>query len=60
MTTTNINERMAKYLELYFDWQFIKDCEFVLVSDDKLDYHMFMIYDRDGDLIHGFHIERIR
>ena len=54
------NERMAKYLELYFDWQFIKHCEFVLVSDDKLDYHMFMIYDRDGDLLHGFHIERIQ
>jgi hypothetical protein len=53
------NERMAKYLELYFDWQFIKHCEFVLVSDDKLDYHMFMIYDSDGYLLHGFHIERI-
>ena len=37
------NETMAKYLELYFDWQFIKDCEFVMVSDDQLDYHMFMI-----------------
>jgi hypothetical protein len=56
----NIKERIEKHLNLYFDWSFIRHCEFVMVSDDKLDYHMFMIYDRDGDLLHGFHIERIR
>jgi hypothetical protein len=60
MTTTNTNERIEKHLNLYFDWNFIKDCEFVMVSDNKLDYHMFMIYDRYGELLHGFHIERIR
>jgi hypothetical protein len=60
MTTTNTNERIEKHLNLYFDWNFIKHCEFVMVSDNKLDYHMFMIYDRDGELLHGFHIERIR
>lgn len=53
------NERIAKHLELFFHWTFIKDCEFVMVSDDKLDYHMFMIYDKNGNLLHGFHIERI-
>jgi hypothetical protein len=60
MTTTNTNERIEKYLNLYFDWNFIKHCELVMVSDNKLDYHMFMIYDRYGELLHGFHIERIR
>jgi hypothetical protein len=54
------NERMAKHLELFFDWQFIKYCDFVMVSDDKIDYHMFMIYDKQGNLLHGFHIERIK
>jgi hypothetical protein len=60
MTTMNTNERMSKHLDLYFDWHYFKMLDMVLVSDDKLDYHMFMIYDRDGDLLHGFHIERIR
>jgi hypothetical protein len=56
----NINEKQANKLELFFDWKFIRDCEFVLVSDDKLDYHMFMVYNPGGELIHGWHIERIR
>ena len=56
----NTNERYANKLELFFDWNFIKDCEFVLVSDDKLDYHMLMVYNPGGELIHGWHIERIR
>jgi hypothetical protein len=56
----NTKEKLAKHLELYFDWKFIRHCEFIMVSDDKLDYHMFMIYDKNGDLLHGFHIERIR
>jgi hypothetical protein len=56
----NTNARYTNRLELFFDWQFIKYCDFVLVSDDKIDYHMFMIYDKDGDLLHGFHIERIQ
>ena len=60
MTIMNTKERMSKHLELYFDWQYFKMLDMVLVSDDFLDYHMFMIYDRDGDLLHGFHIERIR
>jgi hypothetical protein len=60
MTTMNTKERIEKHLNLYFDWTFIRHCEFVMVSDDKLDYHMFMIYDSDGDLLHGFHIERIQ
>ncbi len=54
----NTNARYTNRLELFFDWQFIKHCEFVMVSDDKLDYHM--IYDKDGYLLHGFHIERIQ
>jgi hypothetical protein len=53
------NERMARYLELYFDWSYFKNIDMVLVSDDKLDYHMFMIYTKRGELLHGYHIERI-
>jgi hypothetical protein len=56
----NTNARYTNRLELFFDWQFIKYCDFVLVSDDVLDYHMFMIYDKEGNLLHGFHIERIQ
>ncbi len=56
----NKREIISQQLELYFDWQFFKMVDMVLVSDDKLDYHMFMIYDKDGQLLHGFHIERIR
>jgi hypothetical protein len=55
----NTNARYTNRLELFFDWQFIKHCDFVMVSDDKIDYHMFMIYDKEGNLLHGFHIERI-
>lgn len=54
------NERYAKQLELFFHWTFIKDCQLVLVSDDDIDYHMFMIYDKDGILLHGFSLERIK
>lgn len=53
-------EIISQHLELYFDWTFFKMIDMVLVSDDELDYHMFMIYDKDGYLLHGFHIERIR
>jgi hypothetical protein len=53
-------EIISQHLELYFDWQFFKMVDMVMVSDDKLDYHMFMIYDKDGELLHGFHIERIQ
>jgi hypothetical protein len=53
-------EIISQHLELYFDWQFFKMVDMVMVSDDKLDYHMFMIYDKDGQLLHGFHIERIQ
>jgi hypothetical protein len=60
MTIMNTKERMAKHLELYFDWHYFKMIDMVLVSDDILDYHMFMIYTKDGELLHGFHIERIR
>jgi hypothetical protein len=56
----NTNERMSKHLELHFDWQYFKILDMVLVSDDFLDYHMFMIYTKDGDFLHGYHIERIR
>ena len=52
-------EIISQHLELYFDWTFFKMVDIVLVSDDKLDYHMFMIYTKDGELLHGFHIERI-
>jgi hypothetical protein len=55
----NTNARYTNRLELFFYWQFIKHCDFVMVSDDKIDYHMFMIYDKEGNLLHGFHIERI-
>lgn len=54
------NERIVKHLELYFDWTFFKELDIVLVSDDKMDYHMFMIYTMEGELLYGFHIERIR
>jgi hypothetical protein len=56
----NKEEIISQQLELFFDWTFFKMLDLVLVSDDKLDYHMFMIYDRDGQLLHGFHIERIK
>jgi hypothetical protein len=56
----NTNPKLAKHLELFFDWNFIKACDLVLVSDEELDYHMFMIYKPGGELIHGWHIERIR
>ena len=52
-------EIISQQLELYFDWTFFKMIDMVLVSDDKLDYHMFMIYNKHGELLHGFHIERI-
>ena len=53
-------EIISQHLELYFDWTFFKMLDLVMVSDDKLDYHMFMIYSKQGELLHGFHIERIR
>jgi hypothetical protein len=53
-------EIITQHLELYFDWTFFKMVDMILVSDDKLDYHMFMIYTKDGELLHGFHIERIQ
>jgi hypothetical protein len=56
----NKKEIISQHLELYFDWTFFKMVDMVMVSDDKLDYHMFMIYTKDGELLHGFHIERIR
>jgi hypothetical protein len=52
-------EIITQHLELYFDWTFFKMIDMILVSDDTLDYHMFMIYTKDGELLHGFHIERI-
>ena len=54
------NERYANQLELFFDWTFLKHCQLVLVSDDEINYHMFMIYTKDGDLLHGYHIERLK
>ena len=54
------NERYADKLELFFDWNFLRYCQLVLVSDDDIDYHMFMIYDKNGHLLHGFHIERVK
>jgi hypothetical protein len=50
---------ITKQLELYFDWSYCKYIDMVLVSDDQMDYHMFMIYTKDGQLLHGYHIERI-
>ena len=50
---------ISQQLELYFDWTYFKMLDLVMVSDDKLDYHMFMIYTKEGELLHGFHIERI-
>ena len=52
-------EVISQQLELYFDWTYFKMLDLVLVSDDIMDYHMFMIYDKEGRLLHGFHIERI-
>jgi hypothetical protein len=60
MTIMSTKEIISQHLELYFDWTFFKMVDMVLVSDDKLDYHMFMIYTKDGELLHGFHIERIQ
>jgi len=53
-------EIISQQLELYFDWTFFKMLDLVLVSDDTMDYHMFMIYTNDGQLLHGYHIERIQ
>jgi hypothetical protein len=53
-------EIISQQLELYFDWTFFKMLDLVLVSDDTMDYHMLMIYTNDGELLHGFHIERIQ
>jgi hypothetical protein len=50
---------ITKQLELYFDWSYCKYIDMVLISDDQMDYHMFMIYTKDGQLLHGYHIERI-
>lgn len=46
-------------LELYYDWHYFKMLDLVLVSDDEINMHMFMIYHKNGDLLHGYHIERI-
>jgi hypothetical protein len=51
---------ITKQLELYFDWTYFRMIDMVLVSDEVLDYHMLMIYTKDGQLLHGYHIERIR
>jgi len=51
---------ITKQLQLYFDWSYCKHIDMVLVSDEVLDYHMFMIYTKDGQLLHGYHIERIK
>jgi hypothetical protein len=50
---------ISQHLELYFDWQYFKMIDMVLVSDDELDYHMFMIYTKQGELLNGWYIERI-
>lgn len=55
----NTKETISQRLELYFDWSYFKMIDMILVSDDVLNYHMFMIYTKDGDLLHGWHIERI-
>lgn len=52
-------EIITQQLELYFDWTYFKMLDLVLVSDETMDYHMFMIYTKQGELLHGFHIERI-
>lgn len=56
----NTKETISKRLELYFDWTYFKMIDMILVSDDVLDYHMFMIYTKEGDLLHGYHIERLK
>jgi hypothetical protein len=53
------NERHAKYLELYFDWSFIKTKELKLLSNDYSDRHAFYIIDEDGNVLHGWIIEPI-
>jgi hypothetical protein len=50
---------ITKQLELFFDWSYCKYIDMVMVSDDMMGYHMFMIYTKDGQLLHGYHIERI-
>lgn len=50
---------ISKNLELYFDWSYFKVIDMELYGDDELEYYMFMIYHKDGDLLHGYHIERI-
>ena len=59
-TNKQYKEQYTNKLELYFDWNFIRYCDLELISDDTLDYHMFMIYKPGGELIHGWHIERIK
>jgi hypothetical protein len=55
----NREQIISKCLQLYFDWNYFRNIDMVLVSDDILDYHMFMIYTKNGDLLHGYHIERL-
>lgn len=55
-----INERYEDKLELFFDYNFIRRCELELISNEELDNHMFIIYKPDGELIHGWIIERIQ
>jgi hypothetical protein len=50
---------ITNQLELYFDWTYFKNIDMILISDDDMDYHMFMIYTKKGQLLHGYHIERI-
>ena len=53
------NAKLARYLELYFDWNFIKTKELKLLSNDYSDRHAFYIIDEDGNVLHGWIIEPI-
>jgi len=50
---------ITKQLELYFDWHYFKMIDMELIADDEIEYYMFMIYTKEGELLHGYHIERI-
>jgi hypothetical protein len=45
-------------LELNFDWTWIKGTEIRLFTEPVFDIHYFMIYDKKGNMVRGWTIER--
>lgn len=56
---TNREPIISQQLQLYFDWSYFKYIDMELIADDEIEYYMFLISDKKGNLLHGYHIERI-